>query len=136
MKASFYCRVGNIHQTIKPNCILYLYSKDGSDLERQEIYLKCYCKMCELNPVKIYKDSGKNRLDDKPNLKKLLLENKDKDIIILNNSRLSRDTFDMFSISDICKEHNLRFFSARENEFLFDEFFNVMKKEIEKNIEL
>ena len=136
MKEAMYCRVGNIQQTLNPNCLLYLYSKDGSDLKRQEVYLKSYCKLWLLNPIKVYKDSGKNRLDDKPNLKKLLLENTDKDIIILNNSRLSRDTFDMFSISDICKENNLRFFSARENSYLFDEFFNVYKKEVEKNIEL
>ena len=36
MKASIYCRVGNIQQTIRPNCILYLYSKNGDDLRKQE----------------------------------------------------------------------------------------------------
>lgn len=126
----------NIQQTLQPDCILYVYSKNGSGLKKQESYLKSYCKMWMLNPIKIYKDSGVNRLDNKPNLKKLLLENTDKDIIILNNSRLSRDTFDMFNISDICKENNLRFFSARENNYLFDEFFSVFKKEVTRNIEL
>ncbi len=136
MKAYCYCRLSNIQQTLNPDCILYVYSKDGAELERQELYLRSYCKGWLLNPIKVYKDSGKNRLDDKPNLRNLLLENTDKDIIILNNTRLSRDTFDMFSISDICEENNLRFFSTRENNYLFDEYFNVFKKEVEKNVEL
>lgn len=128
MKASIYCRVGNIQQTIRPNCILYLYSKNGDDLRKQEIYLKGYCKIWKLNPSKIYKDTGKNILDNKPNLKQLLLENQDKDIIILNNTRLSRNYEELFLIADICKENNLRIFSARENEFIFDEYFNVFRK--------
>lgn len=128
MKASIYCRVRNIQQTIRPNCILYLYSKNGSDLKIQESYLKSYCEGWLLNPIKIYKDTGKNILDNKPNLKRLLLENQDKDIIILNNTRLSRNYEDMLDIADICKENNLRIFSTRENEFIFDEYFNVFRK--------
>lgn len=128
MKASFYCRLSRIQQTLRPDCILYLYSKNGDDLRNQEIYLKGYCELWELKPSKIYKDTGKNILDNKPNLKRLLLENQDKDIIILNNTRLSRNYEDLFSIADICKENNLRIFSTRENEFIFDEYFNVFRK--------
>ncbi len=134
MKAYCYCRLSNIQQTLNPDCILYVYGKDGAELERQELYLRSYCKGWLLNPIKVYKE--KNRLEDKPNLRKLLLENKDRDIIILNNTRLSRDMVDMFNISDICKENNLRFFSTRENNYLFDDFFNVYKKEVEKSNEL
>ena len=57
-----------------------------------------------------------------------LLENQDKDIIILNNTRLSRNYEELFLIADICKENNLRIFSARENKFIFDEYFNVFRK--------
>mgnify|MGYP002624264779 CR=1 FL=1 len=118
----------DIQKSLSPECIIYVYCKNGEELKRQELYLKGYCDLCEIKPIKIYKDTGKNFLDNKPNLKQLLLENKDIDIIILNNSRLSRRFEDMFSIADICEENNLRIFSTRENEFIFDEFFNFFKK--------
>ena len=128
MKPLIYCRFGNIQQTLRDNCILYLYSKNGDKLKEQETFLKNYCKIWSLTPSKIYKDFGKNTLDNKHNLKKLLLENQNKDILVINNTRLSRNYDDMFYIADICEENNLRIFSTRENEFLFDEYFNVIRK--------
>ncbi len=119
---------GDIKKFLKPECILYIYSKSGEDLKRQELFLKGYCDLWELKPIKVYKDTGKNFLDNKPNLKQLLLENNDTDIIILNNTRLSRHYEDLFSIEDICKENNLRIFSARENNFMFDDFFKIFRK--------
>lgn len=120
MKVASYMRLSNYEESLNRNCILYIYSKDSSEILRQQLMLECFCNEWGLIPEKIYNDSGKNFLNDKKSLNSLLLENSNNDIIILDDTRLSRSIKDMLLINEMCKARNLRIFSINDREFIFD----------------
>lgn len=120
MKVASYMRLSNYEESLNKNCILYIYSKDSSEILRQQLMLECFCNEWGLIPEKIYNDSGKNFLNDKKSLNSLLLENSNNDIIILDDTRLSRSIKDMLLINEMCKARNLRIFSINDREFIFD----------------
>lgn len=120
MKVASYMRLTNYEESLNKNCILYIYSKDSSEILRQQLMLECFCNEWGLIPEKIYNDSGKNFLNDKKSLNSLLLENSNNDIIILDDTRLSRSIKDMLLINEMCKARNLRIFSINDREFIFD----------------
>lgn len=120
MKVASYMRLSNYEESLNKNCILYIYSKDSSENLRQQLMLECFCNEWGLIPEKIYNDCGKNFLNDKKSLNSLLLENSNNDIIILDDTRLSRSIKDMLLINEMCKARNLRIFSINDREFIFD----------------
>ncbi len=128
LRAVCYCRLSNIQQTLNPDCIIYLYSKDKDALDRQEQQLKDYCKGWLLNPKKVYKDlGGPNFLSNKSDLVRMLFENSNTDILILSADRLSRNIKDLFDIGMLCNEKNIRFFDISSNNYVFEDQLKIYK---------
>jgi len=128
-KVAIYCRVGNIEQTINPNCIIYSYSKDNDALVRQEFILNEFCKSWLLKPKKTYKDlGGPNFLSNKSDLVKMLFENSNVDIIISSVDRLSRNIKELMDIEALCQEKNIRFFDISSRDFVLIPHLNIYHK--------
>lgn len=130
-----YCRLSNIEQSLNPDCILYLYSKNEESLLRQEMMLKKYCSSWLLKPRKIYKDFGKsNYLSNKENLMELIKENSNQDVLIISIDRLSRNILEITKIEKICKMKKIRFFDVSTKQYVFDILDNI--KNVKKDYEL
>lgn len=132
MKVSCYARLSNYEDSLNKNCILYIYAKNSESIENQQFLLKDYCESLGLNPIKVYIDTGKNFLDDKEELNLMLLENTDNDIIVFDESRLSRKMEDLVMINKMCSARNLRIFSYKTGCFVFEQLkmFNFEDMEI------
>ena len=122
----------NLEESINKNCILYIYAKEPDTIARQQFILESYCESMGLNPIKIYKDTGKNFLDNKESLNLMLLENTNNDIIVFDETRLSRKIEDLIMINKMCDARNLRVFSFKTGYFVFDEFKIMMTKNLKK----
>lgn len=137
-KKQFYYGVDNYKGGFSKNLVIYLYSKKSEDhkLNFQHILIKRFCEVQKVNAVKMYVDcSCKNNLDDKPNLKRMLNENNDTDIVIFSIDRLSRKIEDLIKINNICEEKNIRIYDLQNDEFLFEEneFIKSIKDAIKEN---
>lgn len=128
--------IGNSEYNISNNYVMYCYSKKGNSLKFQREYLKTICNsMLKIPPSKIYSDSGvSNFVRDKSNFKKLLEENSNIDIVVLSADRLTRDSLEMLEIENYAKTKNIRFFSIRENKFLFESKYEKSYLDLIKNI--
>lgn len=128
--------IDNSKYNISNNYAIYCYSKKGNSLKFQREYLKTICKsMFKMPPSKIYSDSGvSNFVRDKSNLKKLLEENSNIDVVVLSADRLTRDSLEMLEIESYAKTKNIRFFSIRENKFLFESEYEKNYLDLIKNI--
>lgn len=128
-KVAVYCRLSNVEQAIKPDCIIYAYSKDKDALLSQESMLKNFCKSWLLKPQKIYKDlGGPNFLSNKSDLVKMLFENSNVDIIISSVDRISRDMKEIIDIELLCKEKNIRFFDVSLRDFVLTQPLRIYSK--------
>lgn len=126
---AIHCRLSNVEQSINPNCIIYIYSKDKNALTSQENMLKNYCENWLLKPQKIYKDlCVPNFLSNKSNLTKMLFENSDTDIIISSVDRISRDMKELLDIELLCKEKNIRFFDVSARDFVLAQTLEMYNK--------
>lgn len=121
----------NLEESINKNCILYIYAKEPEAIARQQFILESYCESMGLNPIKIYKDTGKNFLDNKESLNLMLLENTNNDIIVFDETRLSRKIEDLIMINKMCDARNLRVFSFKTGYFVFDEFKIINLEDME-----
>ena len=70
---------------------------------------------------------GSNRLDNKINLKKLINENKNNNILASSVSRLTRDTFELLNLKHLCYKKNLNVFDLTNDRFIFDKSFEMLE---------
>lgn len=116
------------------NYVIYLYGKDKSTLERQNYLIKNYCKDHDITPLKMYVDFGcSNFLKNKKSLNRLLEENKNLNILVYSQDRLSRKTEDLFTIKNICMENKISFFDISQEKEIFgkDSLFEILDKNME-----
>ncbi len=118
---AMYCRVGNYYQTLKDNCVLYVYSRDIDSLNRQETVLKEYCDSKNIKYSGVCKDlGGSNFLENKKELLNLINTNYDIDIIISSASRVGRNMIDTLNLLEMCDEKNIRIYDIESNNYLLD----------------
>lgn len=130
-----YCRLSNIEQTLKSDCILYLYSKNTEGLLSQAVTLKKFCNSRLLKPKLIYEDSNKlNFLSNKENLMKLISENLNVDVLVTSMDRLSKNILELTNIQKLCKMKKIRFFDVSARQYVFDILDNI--KNVKKDYEL
>lgn len=116
------------------NYVIYLYGKDSSSLEKQNYFLKNYCKEHSITPLKMYVDFGcSNFLKNKKSLNRLLEENKNLNILVYSQDRLSRKTEDLFTIKNICSEKEINFFDISQEKEIFgkDSLYKILDKNME-----
>lgn len=70
---------------------------------------------------------GSNRLDFKINLKKLINENKNNNILVLNASRLTRDTFELLELKSLCYQKNINVYDLTSDKFIFDKNLEIIE---------
>lgn len=113
---------------IDKEVVIYVYSKDDESAKTQSNILLSFCTQCKLNTKNVYVDKcNKNILENKNNLKKLIKENRNINVVVLDFNRLSRDYMDLISLYDLCKEKDIDFYDARMGKFLFDDYFITLK---------
>lgn len=126
-KETIYYRVSNNFELLSIP-ILYAYSKDELLIQSQINGMKEFCKVNMIDYSDVIYDLGKsNFYDNKVNLKKLIENNDNIDIIVKDFSRLGRKVEDTLIIDEKCKENNIQIYSIDNNEFL-DEYLEVSKK--------
>lgn len=126
-KDTIYYRVSNKFELLSIP-ILYAYSKDELLIQSQINGMKEFCKVNMIDYSDVIYDLGKsNFYDNKVNLKKLIENNDNIDIIVKDFSRLGRKVEDTLIIDEKCKENNIQIYSIDNNEFL-DEYLEVSKK--------
>ena len=69
---------------------------------------------------------------NKINLKNLIDENSNINVLVTGIDRLSRNTMDLFDIQNLCEKKNIGFFDISSDEFIFDNFFHTFEKVIEE----
>lgn len=126
-KDTIYYRISNNFELLSIP-ILYAYSKDELLIQSQINGMKEFCKVNMIDYSDVIYDLGKsNFYDNKVNLKKLIENNDNIDIIVKDFSRLGRKVEDTLIIDEKCKENNIQIYSIDNNEFL-DEYLEVSKK--------
>lgn len=126
-KDTIYYRVSNNFELLSIP-ILYAYSKDELLIQSQINGMKEFCKVNMIDYSDVIYDLGKSDFyDNKVNLKKLIENNDNIDIIVKDFSRLGRKVEDTLIIDEKCKENNIQIYSIDNNEFL-DEYLEVSKK--------
>lgn len=126
-KDTIYYRVSNNFELLSIP-ILYAYSKDELLIQSQINGMKEFCKVNMIDYSDVIYDLGKsNFYDNKVNLKKLIENNDNIDIIVKDFSRLGRKVEDTLIIDEKCKENSIQIYSIDNNEFL-DEYLEVSKK--------
>lgn len=126
-KDTIYYRVSNNFELLSIP-ILYAYSKDELLIQSQINGMKEFCKVNMIDYSDVIYDLGKSDFyDNKVNLKKLIENNDNIDIIVKDFSRLGRKVEDTLIIDEKCKENNIQIYSINNNEFL-DEYLEVSKK--------
>ncbi len=119
---------------VSNNSIIYCYSKNGQDIKQQKMFLRLVCTGSKINISKVYADSCvSNLVKNKPNLRKLLAENSDIDVIMLNDTRITRDLSELLEVQEICKKKNIRFYSNREHSFFInDKMYDAIRDFLKK----
>lgn len=83
-------RFSNYTDLLDGQSIIYIYGKDKELATQQLSIVNGICKNKNLPISKVYMDiGGSNRLDNKINLKKLINENKNNNILASSVSRLT-----------------------------------------------
>ena len=96
-------RFSNYTDLLDGQSIIYIYGKDKELATQQLSIVNGICKNKNLPISKVYMDiGGSNRLDNKINLKKLINENKNNNILASSVSRLTRDTFELLNLKHLC----------------------------------
>ena len=74
-----------------------------------------------------------NFFKNKKSLNRLLEENKNLNILVYSQDRLSRKTEDLFTIKNICKENEISFFDITQEKEIFgkDSLFEILDKNME-----
>lgn len=123
-------RSSNYNSLLSNEAILYIYAKDKELADSQLNKVKAIWKANNIKTSKVYFDiSTKNSLKYKINLKKLVRENKNINILILNINRLTRDTFELHELNKYCSKNNINIYDLTCKKFVFDEIFDAISLE-------
>lgn len=121
-------RFSNYTDLFDGQSIIYIYGKDKELATQQLSIVNGICKNKNLPISKVYMDiGGSNRLDNKINLKKLINENKNNNILASSVSRLTRDTFELLNLKHLCYKKNLNVFDLTNDRFIFDKSFEMLE---------
>ena len=132
-KVSYYARFSTYADMLGKDVIAYIYAKEERLVDFQTRYLKTFAKTNNLNIKNIYVDTfGSNKLENKINLKKLIDENSNINVLVTGIDRLSRNTMDLFDIKNLCENKNIGFYDISSDKFIFDNFFHTFEKVIEE----
>ena len=125
----YYASFSNYSDLLGDKPIIYVYAKSQEYAEQKLSLIKGFCKAKNINISKVYMDIGcNNKLDYKINLKKLLNENNNNNILIFNVKILARSLFDLLELSNLCYKNNLKFFDITSDNFFPNEImYNLIK---------
>lgn len=128
---AIYLRFSNYADLLGDQSIIYIYGKDKELATQQLSIVNGICKNKNIPTSKVYMDiGGSNRLDNKINLIRLINENKNNNILVLNVSRLTRDVFDnleLFKLKSLCFSKNLNIYDLTNDKFIFDKSFEMLE---------
>lgn len=143
--ASMYIRLSNFQDLLGDEPIIYIYGKDKELATQQLSLVNGICKSKNIKTGKVYMDiGGSNRLNYKINLKKLINENKNNNILVLNGSRLTRDTFELFELKSLFHKNNLNIYDLTSDSFVFDNNLELLEeiyskgsdKDLQRNLDV
>lgn len=124
-------RFSNYADILGDESIIYVYGKDKELATQQLSIVNGICKTKNIPTSKVYMDiGGSNKLNYKINLKKLINENQNNNILVLNESRLTRDIFDnleLFELKSLCFSKNLNIYDLTNDKFIFDKDFEMLE---------
>ena len=119
----------NINDTL-----IYIYAKDDYKAKNDLDTIKIICDNHGINVLKVYSDiTTSNKLDLKVNLKKLINENKDCNLLVFSVNKLGRDLNELLEIRDMLQEKNIKVYDAIQKELIFNDMFSYIK-EMQENI--
>ena len=132
-KVSYYARFSTYADMLGKDVVAYIYAKEERLVDFQLSHLKFFSKTNNLNIKNVYVDTfGSNKLENKINLKKLIDENSNINVLVTGIDRLSRNTMDLFDIKNLCENKNIVFYDISSDKFIFDNFFHTFEKVIEE----
>ena len=132
-KVSYYARFPTYADMLGKDVVAYIYAKEERLVDFQLSHLKFFSKTNNLNIKNVYVDTfGSNKLENKINLKKLIDENSNINVLVTGIDRLSRNTMDLFDIKNLCENKNIGFYDISSDKFIFDNFFHTFEKVIEE----
>lgn len=106
------------------NVLIYVYAKSDNLVKNQLENLNFFCKHYNLNCIGTYIDSsGSNNFENKTNLKKLINENSNINVLIYGTNKLSRDMFGLFEIQKLSNLKNINYYDFKSHQFVFDKYF-------------
>lgn len=118
---------------INKDVVIYVYGKEDDTIERQVRELKSFCSLYKLNLCDVYIDQfGSNRFENKISLKRLIENNNNINVLIIDFDRLSRDAVDLFDIYKQCRNKYIDFYDTRLGKFLSDTYFTLFQDMIEE----
>lgn len=121
-------RFSNYEDLLGNESIIYVYGKDKELATQQLSLVRGLCKSKNIPTSKVYMDiGGSNKLDFKINLKKLISENKNNNILVLNGSRLTRDTFELLELRSLCYKNNLNIYDLTSDKFILDKSLDMLE---------
>ena len=119
----------NINDTL-----IYIYAKDDYKAKNDLDTIKIICDNHGINVLKVYSDiTTSNKLDLKVNLKKLINENKDCNLLVFSVNKLGRDLNELLEIREMLQEKNIKVYDAIQKELIFNDMFSYIK-EMQENI--
>lgn len=128
-KIPIYLRFSNYTDMLGKDVLIYVYAKDQDLANEQLNKIKFFCNKHYITTSKVYMDIGNsNKLDYKFNLKKLITENKNNNILISDISRLARDSFELFELKSLCHKNNINFYDVTSDNFVFSKYFETLEK--------
>lgn len=127
-KVGIYMRFSNYTDLLGDESIIYVYGKDKELANRELSLVNEICKSKNIPTSKVYMDiGGSNRLNYKINLKKLINENQNNNILVLNGSRLTRDTFELLELKGLCYQKNINVYDITSDKFVFDKNLEILE---------
>ena len=112
----------NINDTL-----IYIYAKDDYKAKNDLDTIKIICDNHGINVLKVYSDiTTSNKLDLKVNLKKLINENKDCNLLVFSVNKLGRDLNELLEIRDMLQEKNIKVYDAIQKELIFNDMLRIM----------
>lgn len=127
-KVGIYMRFSNFADLLGDESIIYVYGKDKELANRELSLVNGICKSKKIPISKVYMDiGGSNRLNYKINLKKLINENQNNNILVLNGSRLTRDTFELLELKSLCYQKNINVYDITSDKFVFDKNLEMLE---------
>lgn len=138
-----YERYSNYRSLLGNESIIYIFNKNLKIATEDLKAVQRLCKSKHISTSKIYIDYGNiDKLNYRISLKKLISENKNNNILILNETALVKDKVEFMDLSGLCYKNNLNIYDLTaddfvvnkkiiKNEFLFKESGEEMQRKID-----